>query len=343
MQKFVRIAVAVLVFVLFASIFIPFFKAILMAALFAFALDRLVSRFAVKRSARFLPSFIVLTAFFLLIVSPIAFVAFRLTSSVRVLSQNGFVNSAAYKAFGDLAVRAESLSRFVMRALKISPEEMTGPGDLAAKAGTWVFTGLGTLLASAPDMVMDLFIFSIALYFFLTEAKAIRRTFANLKLLTERELDQIIAVIQRSSYSTLVVSAAVGAIQALIVATGGVFFGYTEFLLLFVITFFASFIPVIGAAPVALVLMLFSLIQGEIAAVIGLLVVAGVAGSIDNLVKPMLVSSSSEESLNPIVSLLAIIGAVIVYGIPGLLLGPVLTELTICIIPILFNEEEQVG
>jgi predicted PurR-regulated permease PerM len=74
---------------------------------------------------------------------------------------------------------------------------------------------------------------------------------------------------------------------------------------------------------------------------IGLLVVAVVAGSVDNIIKPLIVSSGSEESLNPVISLLAIIGAVIVYGIPGLLLGPILTELTLKIVPILFSEEEK--
>lgn len=342
-QRFVRIAIAILVFVLFATIFIPFFKAILMAALFAFALDRLVSRFAVKRSARFMPTFLVLVAFFLIIASPIALVAFRLTSSVRGLTQSGFANSAAYKSLHELAGKAESISHFVIRILKLPPESIAGPQDFIANAGTWLLTGLGTLAATAPELVMDLFIFSIALYFFLTEAKSIRKTVSSLKILTERELDQIILVIQRSSYFTLVVSAAVGAVQALIVALGGVFFGYYEFLLLFAITFFTSFIPVIGAAPVAILLALFSLIQGEVGAAMGLGVVALVAGSIDNLLKPYLVSSGSEESLNPVVSLLAIIGAVIVYGLPGLLLGPVLMELAIKIIPILFGDEEEVN
>lgn len=340
-QRVVRVAIAVVVFALFATIFIPFFKSILMAALFAFALDRLVSRFTVKKSTRRMPIVVVLCAFFLIIASPIALVAFRLNSTVRGLTQSGFANSALYKSMNELAQKAESVSHFVMDVLKIPQESMTGPSDFLASAGTWLLTGLGTLATMAPELVMDIFIFSVALYFFLTEAKSIRKTISGLKILTERELDQIILVVQRSSYSTLVVSAAVGAVQALIVALGGVFFGYREFLLLFAITFFTSFIPVIGAAPVAMLLALFSLVQGEIAGAIGLGVVGLVAGSIDNLLKPYIVSSASEEPLHPIVSLLAIIGAVIVYGLPGLLLGPVLMELAIKIIPILFGDEEE--
>jgi predicted PurR-regulated permease PerM len=148
-------------------------------------------------------------------------------------------------------------------------------------------------------------------------------------------------VVQKSSYSTLVASAAIGALQASIVAFGGLIFGFKEFFLLFVVTFFTSFIPVIGAAPIAIILAVISLVQGEYLATVGLTVVALVAGSVDNIVKPLVFASASEESLNPIVSLLAIIGAVIVYGLPGLLLGPILTELTLKIIPILFEEQKE--
>jgi predicted PurR-regulated permease PerM len=48
-----------------------------------------------------------------------------------------------------------------------------------------------------------------------------------------------------------------------------------------------------------------------------------------------LLVSSNEEELHPIISLVAIIGAIIVYGIPGLLLGPILTQVAFRIIPLL--------
>jgi predicted PurR-regulated permease PerM len=112
-----------------------------------------------------------------------------------------------------------------MRVLKLPPEALMGPSDFLSNAGSWLVAGLGSLAATAPEMVMDLFIFTIALYFFLTEAKSIRKTLSGMKILSEREWDSIILVIQKSSYNTLVVSAAVGAIQALIVSGGKSWFG----------------------------------------------------------------------------------------------------------------------
>jgi predicted PurR-regulated permease PerM len=148
-------------------------------------------------------------------------------------------------------------------------------------------------------------------------------------------------VVQQTSYITLVAHAIIGSVQSMIVAIGGLIFGYSEFLLLFVITFFTSLIPVIGASPVAIVLAVISLAQGEIKSAIGLAVVAIIAGSIDNILKPYIVSQSGDEELNPVIALIAIIGAVIVYGLPGLLLGPILTTLAFKIVPILFENDEN--
>jgi predicted PurR-regulated permease PerM len=112
-------------------------------------------------------------------------------------------------------------------------------------------------------------------------------------------------------------------------------FNIGDFMVVFVVTFFVSFIPVIGAGPVALVLALYKLLLGDYGDAIGLGVVGIIAGTVDNLVRPYLISSN-EGDLHPIVSLLAIIGALVIFGMPGLLLGPVIASVAVKIIPTLY-------
>jgi len=338
-HRVVRIVLTAIIFGLFGVMFVPFFTPILMAALFGFALENLVSRYAPKRSRRGLPTLLILVGFFLLISLPIGIITYRVIGLARMVAEANFSESSLYHSLDSLG---DSVSAFVERMMLVvgaTPPE-GGVMEFVPKAAAWVLAYTGALAASAPELIISIFVFSAALYVFLTEARYIRATVSSFKILKESELDQIIRVVKRSSYTTLVVSAGIGAIQATIVALGGVIFGFKEFFLLFVVTFFTSFIPVIGAAPVALLLSLLSVVQGNYFSAIGLAVVALVAGSVDNILKPLAVASTSEESLNPVISLLAIIGAVIVYGLPGLLLGPILTELTLKIVPILFSEEE---
>ncbi len=339
-HRIVRIVLTAIIFTLFGLMFVPFFAPLLMAALFAFALDGLVSKWGFKKSRRRAPTAIILLGFFLLISFPVTVVAFRIFGLARQLSETRMETTSFYLSLEQIVFTISQYVEKIFQSVNATPPE-GGLMQFLPKAGAFILGYVGNLASSAPELLIQLFVFSAALYFFLTESRFIRSTVSSFKFLSDREVDAILRVIKRSSYTTLVVTAGVGAIQATIVAVGGVIFGFHEFFLLFVITFFTSFIPVIGAAPVAILLAAISFIQGNVFAGVGLLVVALIAGSVDNIIKPLIVASSSEESLNPVISLLAIIGAVMVYGLPGLLLGPILTELTLKIVPILFSEEES--
>lgn len=338
-HRVVRVILTAVIFALFGAMFMPFFTPLLMAALFGFALDGVVSRYAPKRSTRRMPTALILLGFFTLVSLPVVVVSVRVVSIARELAATQLEETAVYKSVEHLVASVSVFADRLFEAVGATPPE-GGLMNVLPKAGAWVLAYIAGFAATAPELILHLFVFSAALYVFLTESRYIRTVVSSFKILKESELAQILRVVQRSSYMTLVVSACLGAIQATIVALGGLIFGFKDFFFIFIVTFFCSFVPVIGAAPMAVLLSLIAFVQGNTFEGVGLVVVAVIAGSVDNVIKPLVVSSNSEESLNPIISLLAIIGAVIVYGLPGLLLGPILMELTLKIVPILFSEDE---
>lgn len=337
-RKLVRILITAVIFVAFGFMFFPFWKSLLMAALFGFALAKWVDRIGPQQSRRF-PTILILIGFLLLVMVPILFVALRVAQSVSNLRTDKLTQMPIYQNLEHLVSKWQDSVQSMMETVHLDPSDLPQPMVLFSKAASWLVDQTTAIVGNLPDFVLGLFVFTIALYFFLTDSKGIRQFFIKLKVLEHRELDEIISIVQRSSYVTLVASTVIGAAQALTVATGSWIFGYSDFILIFIITFFVSFIPVIGAAPVALVLALLSGANGEIGSAIGLAVVAAIAGSVDNFLKPLFVSSSMETDIHPVVSLLAIVGAVIAYGIPGLFLGPILMELTLRIVPVLFKQE----
>ena len=60
---------------------------------------------------------------------------------------------------------------------------------------------------------------------------------------------------------------------------------------------------------------------------IALVVVSVIASTIDNILRPILVISG--DDVHPAVVLLSLIGAIIIFGIPGLFLGPVIATVTV--------------
>ncbi|MNT64816.1 hypothetical protein D3C72_2027500 [compost metagenome] len=61
-----------------------------------------------------------------------------------------------------------------------------------------------------------------------------------------------------------------------------------------------------------------------------------IAGSIDNILKPIMVGRG-ENNVSAIVSFTSVVGAIIVMGIPGLILGPVIMNLFVGISPVLIK------
>lgn len=338
-----RIIITVFVFLLFILMFVPFFFPLLMALLVAFALDPIISRYAVKKSKRKLPAVVLLIGFFLLTAGPITLVFFRFSAKVREISKKGIENTEFYQAAEKLFAWGTETFASWSDKLGMSSENATAPeqaNDLIPKAANFILTQLGNLASSTPEFLLMLLVFSLALYFFITESKRIGRVVAELDILPGHELNQIIKELQKGSYVTLFTSAITGVIQATVVATSCLFFGYQEFFLIFVITFFVSFIPVIGAAPVAYFFAAVSFVHGDTGAGIGLLILGAIAGTIDNVVRPLL-ATSDEGDISPAVSLLAIIGAVIVFGFTGIFLGPVITRLAYRIVPILYKKLDR--
>ena len=113
----------------------------------------------------------------------------------------------------------------------------------------------------------------------------LKRIFQRQKLLTPAEAGRFIFVLQKACYNTVVSSVVIAALQATMVGLGALILGSGDFTVVWVVTFFCSFIPVIGAGPVALALGLGDLIMGEYGTAVGFLIVAIVAGTVDNIVR----------------------------------------------------------
>lgn len=321
-----RILLISLVLFLFALMFWPFFTPILFASLFAFALEKMTSRLTSRFKRRSWAALLALLALFLFVTIPVGIIILKLFTTIKDYINIGFQNTQLYqmteKFLSEITLRLTTLTE----KFDIDLAKLPQLNDILSQASTAVASTLTGLVSKLPQITLGFFVFMAALYYFLIESKKIKALVIKLDLLSLDELDQLIDIIQKGSYLTLVASLIIGSSQALIVALVGFFCGFNEFLLLFITTFVFSLIPVVGAAPVAVFLSILAFVQGHTGAGIGMLVAAALVGSLDNLIKPLIVNSNNED-LHPLVSLLALVGAIFIYGPPGILLGPIITQL----------------
>ncbi|MGE0762605.1 MAG: AI-2E family transporter [Bdellovibrionales bacterium] len=337
MNKYSKWALIGLATAAFVLIFIPFYSQILLAGVFAFALDPL-SRVLVSR--RFIQNSkinfrrkqwvaIILVALFMLITTPISIAFYDVYGTVSEAATNGLQNSEFYADLMRLKAAVvpyveDTIQSFnLKRQVNLTTLAENTLNDLGKRAMAFVGAALGQL----PDFVLFIVVFVCALYFFLAENRHLRAALVQSKAITPQELDRIILIFQKACSSTILASVITGLVQASIVAIGSAILKTGDFFLIFVVTFFLSFVPVIGAAPVALLLCLLALVKASYGTAVGFAILAVITGSIDNVLRPYLVSG--DDDVHPILVLLGLLGAITIFGLPGLFLGPVITSVTV--------------
>lgn len=148
------------------------------------------------------------------------------------------------------------------------------------------------------------------------------------EILSENKIHRLIELFEKICHMVLVSTVLIAFLQATIVAVGSLIVGYEGILIIFAIAFFLSFTPVLGSAPITLALIGYALVNGNYGHAVILVIVAILAGTLDNVIKTY-VFSAADDSVHPLIALLAIIGSLAMFGPLGLFLGPVIAELAV--------------
>lgn len=335
----VRLIFFFCLFAAFVYINIPFTVPFILAGIFALGLHDFIDKMSNKtKYSRKSCIFLTLLAGFALFWIPISIAIYRLI--VHVTEPQSFETDR-------IVAQLKNLQGFIIANLK-KISDWTGM-DVATPANTMlrnllkktgeIFLKYSTeMLGQLPAILLSSFVFVILLYLLLRESEKIKNFVINYSVLRPNLTQSIIQVSQGSCSTTLFSTFVIGLIQASIIGLGSLALGEGDFWLVLTVTFFVSFIPVIGAAPVGYLLSILAFIGGRTGSGIGLAIIATVAGSIDNILKPFMVGR--ENKISPLIGFTCVIGAIIMLGLPGLLIGPVIMNLFAGISPLLLKSEE---
>lgn len=333
-----RVVVLCSIAIPFVIIFMPFFIPMLLAMFFAFGLEPIWKKIgSSRRQKKFFPLYLMAFCFFFLII-PFGYVGVKVVRLLQEFTSQGTQNSQLFQTLNTIWDKAFVAINEMLRTLNLEQDVLPNKDEIITKVSPIVLENTTSFLSGIPELGMSLLVFLGMLIVFVSHTSQIKDFFMGLKVLPQDELEEIIECLKKNCHMTLVSTFLIGMLQAFIVATGASIFGYHEFLLIFILTFLLSFIPVVGAAPVSFVLALASLMMQQNGNAIGLVVVTIIAGSIDNVIKPYVFSGDEEGGVHPFVALLGIIGAIIVFGLPGLLLGPLLLQVGVELIPKMTSE-----
>lgn len=221
---------------------------------------------------------------------------------------------------------ATQLARF---GVELAPTELAAKVRAlavanAGRVGVWV----GSLLSTTPAALFHSIVVLLTWVTLAVEGKEARDRVLPRLLPWERERETIRAVTAEVIQSTIVANLAVSALQAFAMSLVLLSLGVPRAFVWGVLTFFLSFVPVIGTAPIILGAAAYLVAHGRLGAAIAALVFGVLAASLDNVLRPLFLRGSSVE-LGFLWVLVALIGGVALFGLPGVILGPLAFSLTV--------------
>lgn len=197
----------------------------------------------------------------------------------------------------------------------------------------FLFDNIRSLTQNSIHFIFLLFITLYTLFFFLRDGERMLRRLEHLSPLGDRYEELLYKRFTSTARATLKSTFIIGGIQGLL---GGLLFwatGVQGAIIWGVIMFLLSLVPGIGAFLVWLPAGIIMLILGNVwEGVVILSVGAFVISTIDNFLRPPLIGKDTQ--MHPLIVLFSTLGGIILFGISGFVIGPVIAALCMSAISI---------
>jgi predicted PurR-regulated permease PerM len=193
--------------------------------------------------------------------------------------------------------------------------------DVFRAVGAFLVAESGALARSLAGFIVDLGIALFAMFFMLRDADAIMRTIRRLLPLSASEREALIVRTRELISIGVVSSLIVAAVQGLLGGITYLLLGFNSPLFWGVMIAFCCLLP-FGAWVVWLPTAIVLAINGDMTRALILAGVGlGIVSGSDNILRPLLLSGSAK--MNGLVILISLLGGISVFGLLGLVLGPI--------------------
>ncbi|MFH1390546.1 MAG: AI-2E family transporter [Candidatus Margulisiibacteriota bacterium] len=315
------ISLVVIVLILSFLIVRPFLVSLMSAAALAFIfypLYRFLARslgfmpFG-KKAASLLTCLIILSV----VLIPSIFIGVLLSSEVKSVYR--FIQTVISAPQFQL----ENLPPVFTQIGQILPHLKSGAADIVGQ----LFGVLQDILKVIPNILLHIFITIFSIYYFLVHGTDLYKFFADLFPISEKRYKEIIDRFDSLSRGVIIGQVFVGIIQGFLAWLGFFILGVPSPILWGSLTAIISMIPLFGAAlvwgPIDIYLFLVGAMTGNyLPAILLLLYGVFVISLIDNILKPKIVGDNS--NVHPLIVLFGIIGGIQLFGVAGIIIGPLI-------------------
>lgn len=268
---------------------------------------------------------------FILILVPLYF----LISIIAIELQNALVY------VGSIPMYAESVRIFLenlhLERLPLNLDMNTKIVELVSSIANY---GSGALLGAVQSLgqrAIEFTIMFFLLYYLLTgEDSDFAKSLYSAIPFNRENADKLLIQFRIVVKTTLVSSLIIAIIQGGILTVGFILLGIQGAILWGTVAAILSFLPIVGATIVWAPAILIQLLQQDYFTAVGVLFTGIIISSIDNFIRPFIQKQLGR--LHPMISLLGIIIGINLFGLIGLVVGPLLLSYFLLVVK-MFHEE----
>ena len=309
-RKVLITAITIIVgaFLLYAlkGMFTAFLGASVMYVLFRPALGYFVEK---KNFPRWLATWIIMISSFFLLVLPFLVVGFMIADKVNKLLQHT-------EALNSILLQVQSFIGFNFNDQGFIDKINSFLQD-------HLFGGVSNILSGVGGLLLTIGMMYFFLYFMCTSYHLFEKGLQRYLPFKKKQIKLFTSELRNSTYSNVLGQGFIALIQGALVSLGFYLFNYSDPIFWGLISFFLSFVPVIGAplvfVPAALISMAYGNMQEGYSLLLwGFLLVT----NIDNVLRYFI--SKYLANTHPLITIVGVIIGIPIFGILGLVFGPLL-------------------
>jgi predicted PurR-regulated permease PerM len=259
-------------------------------------------------------------------------IAFIVVVPVLFVGQNLVVQAAQGAQLIEDKVTSGEWRRAIEAQPRLAPladkieSELDLPGTVKSLTA-WFSTTAGTIVSGSMFQVISFGLIFYLLFFFLRDRRDVLASLHHLSPLSREETDTLLHRVRDTIHATVYGTLTVSTLQGVLAGLMFWWLGLPAPLLWGVVMAILAVVPMLGAFIVWIPAALFLALEGNwgkalILTLWGMLIV----GTIDNLLRPVLVSSRLK--LHTVLAFISVVGGLMLFGAAGLILGPVALTIT---------------
>lgn len=331
-KKYIPIVLLIIVIILSFLVLKPFLGAIFLGALLAYLFYPVYQKINSKLNSTVAAALVCVIVFLIIVIPSVFF--------VKSLIQESFVFYLLVKqklAMGLFSNCHYSICETI-KSMSQNPEISYQIQETTRNITGWIVSKSSEFVVSIPRFIINLVVIFFSLFYFLKDGTIFLSKMNSYLNLHEHHFSKLVSrlkeVIHGLTYGYLVIAV----IQGITSALGFFIFGISSPIFWGSVIAFLALVPYVGAGivwiPTAAILIIdgliqnsnWLLVQGILFFFYGMIFISGV----DLFLKPKIIGQKTKT--HPLIIFLGIVGGVFVFGVLGVIVGPLLLSIATLII-----------